>query len=170
MSQEYKNNLNQERSSNQPRNKLSSDNNKRAAASQAFSLIGFIEIIDIFFIVAIMTAVLKDVLDFLAVGSIPVIGTALTFMASITIIAAMFICGSRSSSKSKGKKITEKIAKKWGTLAGGTIFEMLFGLNFIPVETITAFVIYIFILQERKEAAEERQQEREMAGMTGGYA
>ncbi len=174
MSQEYKNNLNQERADERmtrPKKslgKLAGDVAKEAGVSSPSSLISSIGLLDIFFVVAIMTAILKDLLDFLAIGSLPVIGTALTFMASITIIAAMFICGSSSSSKSKGKKITEKVAKKWGTLAAGTLFEMLFGLNFMPVETVTAFIIYIFILQERKEFAEE--QEQEMAGIAGEYA
>ena len=73
----------------------------------------------------------------------------------------MLICGTSAGSvrknKKHGKNIALKAGQKWGTLAAGTMFELIFGLNFLPIETITAFLIYIFILKERKEAYEASQ-------------
>ena len=114
---------------------------KARNAFGVFSLVSFIKVIDIFFIIAIMVALLKDLLDLTVILSLPVIGTAITLMSSIVIGAAMLVCGKRV-----------KVTKKWGIFAFGNIFELLFGLNFIPLETVTAVVVYIFILQERKEA------------------
>ncbi len=170
---EYKNNLNQERNLRKPNTSNPKDQAKKIAKNiaTAASLIGLLEITDLFFLVAIMAAIIKDILDCLVIPALPIIGTALTLMASFVIIASMLICGS-SSVKSKSSKVNDfasKAVKKWGVLATGTCFEFFFGLNFIPTETVTAIIIFVFILQERKTAREERRQEEgEKAEMNYG--
>jgi hypothetical protein len=170
---EYKNNLNRERSGRNsgamnPKNSL----NKIAKnVATSISIIGLLEITDIFFLVAIMAAMAKDILDCLVIPAFPVIGTALTLMASFTIMAAMFICGASSTHRSKMENLVGKAVKKWGVLAAGTCFEFFFGLNFIPTETVTAVIIFVFILQERKVSREEqKKEEEENAQMAGAYA
>jgi len=136
--------------------KLAGDIAKEAGIKNPSALLSFILLNDLFFFFAIMIALLKDISDFVGIGSIPVIGTAITLITSITLIVAMLICGTSAGSVRKKKKQAKNIAlkagQKWGTLAAGTMFELIFGLNFLPIETITAFLIYVFILKERKEA------------------
>ena len=154
--------------------KLAVDIAREAGISNPRVLIGFILLNDLFFFFAIMMALLKDISDFVGIGSIPVIGTAVTLITSITLICAMLICGTplRSVRKNKktGRDLALKTVQKWGTLAAGTMFELIFGLNFLPIETITAFVIYLFILKERKEAYEAQQEETRDDEMSPEYA
>lgn len=148
--------LNSNRSPKSLKN-LAGDIAKEAGISNPASLIGFILPNDLFFFFAIMIALFKDISDFFLIGSIPLIGTIVTILASITLFFAMLISGAsfkNFKNKKDNKKLAIKVGKKWGTLAAGTIFEMLFGLNFIPIETISALLIYFFILQERKIAYE----------------
>ena len=174
MSQEYKQNLASARNDDRQKSgtrknkkslrKLAGDVAKEAGISNPAGLFKFILLNDLFFFFAIMMALLKDILDE-AGFSIPPIGFVTTIMASITLMLAMLICGAsikQVRNKNKNKKLALKIVRKWGTLAGGTLFETVFGLNFLPVETLTACIIYFFILQERKiayEAWEEEQRE-----------
>jgi hypothetical protein len=180
--EDYKNNLEQEQEKAGANNPQADQQEQRDRKKQAenksarsrinpkkivkniitsISLISLIELTDIFFLVAVMAAMVKDVLDCFVIPALPVIGTALTLMASITIMAAMFVCGASSANRSQAKKLVGKALKKYGTLVAGTSFEFFFGLNFIPTETFTAFLIFYFILQERKEAREEQKQEQE---------
>lgn len=117
----------------------------------AVSLISFIESRDIFFLLAITMAMLKDIFD---VGLIGMIATPLILI--ITIVA-MFVCGSNNFF---GKK-------KATTLLLGNLFEILPGLNFLPLETLSTILIYIFLLQERKEA---HQKQKERVALAGEYA
>lgn len=173
MSQQYKQNLANARNEDKKAppveknkkslGKLAGDIAKEAGIPDPASLIGFIMLNDLFFFFAMMMALLKDILDPTAIGSAPPVGTILTLMVAITLGFAMLICGTpiKSVRKNKmgAKEIALKVTRKWGTLAAGTIFETLFGLNFLPVETLTAFIIYIFILKERKETYEAWQKE-----------
>ncbi len=130
-------------------------NNLKKASSVAMAMIFSIEIRDIFFIFAIVMAALKDISDFPGVGSFPVTGTVITIMASITIIVGMLVSGNYRSGK-KNKSNVKRAIKKWGTLAGGTIMEMLFGINFLPVETLTALITFGMMLSERAELKREK--------------
>jgi len=125
------------------------------------SLAGFLEITDIFFVFGLAGAILKDILDLTLLGSIPVIGTVLTFMASGIIAAGMLITGSRKYKK-KASGIASIMKNKWGILGAGTIFEFLFGLNFFPIETVTLLIIIHLTLSQRREAAEVKQEEMTM--------
>jgi hypothetical protein len=129
-------------------------NNLKKASATAKAMLFSIEMRDIFFIGAIMMAVLKDISDFPGMGSIPVIGTVLTLMASITIIAGMLVSGSYKSGR-KNKSNVKRAIKRWGTLAGGTLTELLFGVNFLPVETLTALITFGLMLLERAELKKE---------------
>ncbi|MFA5961415.1 MAG: hypothetical protein WC848_01890 [Parcubacteria group bacterium] len=108
--------------------------------ASAASLIGFIETRDIFFITAITMALLKDIFD------LGIIGTILTPLTFILTVAAMLVCG---ESHYFGKK-------KATTLLLGNLIEFLPGLNFLPMETLSTVLIYVFLLQERKDASAEK--------------
>lgn len=110
--------------------------------------------IDWLYGIALSAALLKDILDFVGIGSLPAIGTVVTIMASIVIWTVMIITGSSFKAIKKRRLIL-----RYGVLFGGTLIEVLFGINFIPVET--AVVIYVFVstLEDRRDAeirAEEK--------------
>jgi hypothetical protein len=129
-------------------------NNLKKLPTMAKKMIFSVEIRDIFFIVAIGMAMLKDVSDLFGIGSGPVIGTVITIMTSITIAVGMLVSGGYGSGK-KNKNNAKRAIKKWGILAGGTMVEMLFGINFLPVETLTALITFGMILLERAELKKE---------------
>lgn len=81
-----------------------------------------------------MVALLKDILDFTLIGSLPGLGSVVTFCFSILIFFLMMMAGSKSK---------YSLSKKGVTLMIGTAAEgFLFGLNFLPIETITVLFIY----------------------------
>ena len=88
---------------------------------------------------------LKDIFD------AGFIGTLLTPFLFIMTIMAMLVSGVK---KFFGKK-------KLITLFLGNLLEMIPILNFLPLETVTTFLIYVFILQERKETQSEQAEEQE---------
>lgn len=83
---------------------------------------------------ALAAALLKDVLDLMFIGSFPGLGTIITFCFSILIFFLLMLAGS-------GQNYT--LTKKGMLLLAGTAVEgIAFGLNFLPIETITVFLIY----------------------------
>lgn len=83
---------------------------------------------------ALLIALMKDLLDLTFIGSLPGIGTVVTFCFSILIFFLLMLAGS-------GQNYT--LAKKGLLLLVGTVAEgILFGLNFLPIETMTVFLIY----------------------------
>lgn len=105
--------------------------------------------IDWLYGIALSAALLKDILDLVGIGSIFGPGTVITLMATITIWAVMIITGSAFKAIKKRRLIL-----RYGVLVVGTLIEMVFGLDFVPVET--AMVVYIFVsaLEDRRDAAE----------------
>lgn len=135
-----------------------SDTKKRAKqmlqALSAMSLGNYVDpFMDWIFGIALCFAILKDVVDLVGLGSLPVIGTVITFFASAIIFFSLLLAGGG------GKK--KKWAKKYGIIIVGTLLEFLFGLNFLPVETCVVIAVYGLTLIERKEAAEEQEQQAE---------
>lgn len=144
---EKKNRLEQARAANKPQN-LSRNLSKKKPSSGSDSLIN--PFLDWLFGVAFAVALLKDFLDFAILGSIPLIGTVITILASLTIGAVLIITGASSNGKS--------IVKKFGVLLGGSTLEMFFGLNFLPMETITLIITIYLTLAERKAASKANEQ------------
>lgn len=101
---------------------------------------------DMPYVAAFGAALLKDLLDFGFIGSLPLIGTVLTICASIFIFMMLLLSGS-SGARSK----TKGMLKKMLTLGGGTIVETFFGINFLPVEVLTVALIYYFELSGRMQ-------------------
>jgi preprotein translocase subunit YajC len=129
---------------------------------QALALMAYINpFIDWLFGIALILAILKDILDFVGIGSLPGIGTVVTLTVSAIIGAVMFIAGSSAQSK------RAKSYRKLLTLAAGTTVEMVFGVDFLPIETIMVIFIFQWTLEDRqaaaKEAEEARQQEEAYA-------
>ena len=104
---------------------------------------------------AIFAALLKDISDYVGIGSLPAIGTVITICCSIFIGFMMLLGGSTGK-----RRTAQKVMRKFLVLSGGTLIELLFGINFLPIETLTILVIYFMFLAERKQAAEEEKRMR----------
>lgn len=127
---------------------------------KTLSLFLYTEVMDMPFLgVALSIALLKDILDFVGIGSLPAIGTVVTVIASALITASMFIISMGSGVKTgkkaqKNLKANAYLMKQAGTLLGGTTIEVIFGLDFLPIETIMAVAMYRLILKARQEKAQ----------------
>lgn len=115
-----------------------------------FSLLSEINILtDWTYFAALIAALFKDILDFIGVGSLPAIGTVVTFCASIFIMF-MLILGNTMHKEHDRTIFQSYILKRWGVLLVVTIIELFFGANFLPIETIGVLLIWSFALAERK--------------------
>lgn len=81
---------------------------------------------------AMAVAMFKDILDFVFIGSLPVIGTVITAGLSFLIFALLYLTGSKNQTSRR------VIVLGLTTLVEG----VLFGINFFPLETAAVFVIY----------------------------
>ena len=106
--------------------------------------------IDWLFGIGLSLAILKDILDFVGIGSLPAIGTVITFCVSFLIGLIMFIVGAGGA-----KKAIRGMMKRFGVLAGGTGVEMFFGINFLPVETALTVAVFYMTLRDRALSAQE---------------
>jgi hypothetical protein len=107
--------------------------------------------------IALTLAILKDISDFVGLGSLPVIGTLITFSVSFIIGMIMFLTGSGMK-----KRFVKALLKRYGALIIGSLLEMLFGLNFFPIETCMIIIVFYLTLRERMLAdMEERIAENE---------
>jgi len=121
----------------------------KTAVAGNMSLSKYIEIEDYLFVgMAVAIAVLKDILDYVGLGSLPLIGTAVTIMATIFIAAAMYLAGA------KGQRKNKQFFKKAMAYIGGTGAEFIFGLDFLPIETFMALYLYYILLKERANSKE----------------
>lgn len=105
---------------------------------------------------ALIAAVLKDIFDLMEVTGV---GYALvivfTFLCSI-FIAMMMLLGGGS-----GARHQQKIIRSWLVLLSGTTAELIFGIDLLPIETLTVIIIYFLLLADRKLAAEEKSLEKD---------
>lgn len=85
-----------------------------------------------------MLALLKDLLDLTGIGSLPVIGTIVTFCISLLIFLLFFLI------KANTKLLDTRFFMRMGVtlLLGSAVEGFAFGLNFLPIETITMFIIF----------------------------
>ena len=96
---------------------------------------------------AFILAGLKDLLDLSFIGSLPGIGTAITFCISIAIGFVLLFDGVSGFQK----KVARRLARRYLVLIAGTMVEgFLFGLNFFPFEILTVAIIYWMSLADRK--------------------
>jgi|GEM_PF-1802060 len=129
-------------------------------AKNASSPLGFFSLIaqasllsDWMYGLALIAAILKDLLDLLEVtGILYLIIIVATFLCSI-FIAMMIILGSYSNGNGlRGGRMQQKMIRSWIVLLGGTAIEMTFGINFLPIETLTVLIIYALALSARVNA------------------
>jgi len=96
-------------------------------------------------------ALLKDMLDLVMIGSLPGIGTIITicFTFLIWIILAVL---DRSSSGSGNRQITRGLIL--GAVAA--VEGLGFGLNFLPIETLTVILLYMLAYKAYFKAMRNR--------------
>lgn len=123
----------------------------KAQIAASFKLISLTKYFDPFmdwmYGTALALAIFKDISDFVGLGSLPVIGTLITFGVSFTIGFIMFITGSG----------TKKRLARYGVLAVGTAVEMFFGLNFFPIESFMVMAVFYLTLRGRMISDMEKQ-------------
>lgn len=103
-------------------------------------------------------ALFKDLLDLAMVGSLPGIGTVITWCISISIGLVLMFDGITSTKR----RIARNLTKKLLILIAGTIVEgFLFGLNFLPFELLTVGIIYWMTLVDRKKEKRLKKEEQE---------
>lgn len=85
-----------------------------------------------------MVALLKDMLDLVGVGSLPGIGTVVTFCFSFLIWMLLTLFD--RSSRGVGSNI--QMARGLVVLGFGLVEAVGFGLNFLPIETTMVIVLY----------------------------
>lgn len=111
-----------------------------------------------------MIALLKDLLDLVGIGSLPGIGTVVTFCFTflIWILLAIF---DRSSQNTKSNI---QLIRGLVVIAFGLVEAIGFGLNFMPIET--AMVIVLYQLARRAYRKAKKEAEKHPAPEEPAYA
>jgi hypothetical protein len=128
-----------------------------------FSLLGYINpFIDWLFGIALILAILKDILDIVnnaliaagGVGEILII--IFTFFISVFIFLVMIITGSVGKTK-----MARNTIKKILAIIGIAIAEAIPAIDLLPMETILVVTTFWMTLRERKKGAQENDQARQ---------
>src|SRR3989344_6662561 len=104
-------------------------------------------------------AILKDVLDYIGF-SLPVLNESLNF--SIGALTAIVLAVLGSNLKSKG--IGRQSVRKFIVLLIGMACEEFFGLNLLPIESVTVLVCFLLVLFERVLDAEQEKKATKTQG------
>jgi hypothetical protein len=104
-------------------------------------------------------AFLKDLLDFVGLGSLPGLGTVVTICFSFLIWMLMTLFD-RSGGKSN-----KKMARGLVLIFFSLVEALFFGLNFLPIQSVTVVVLYIMARsaakkEEKRLAMEEANENR----------
>lgn len=106
-----------------------------------------------------MVALLKDLLDFVGLGSLPAIGTIVT--ACFSFLIWMLLTLFDHSGGKGNRKQTQGLVLFFFSLVEG----LGFGLNFLPVETLSVIVLYMMSKKAWKK--EMKLQEGQMSKQQG---
>lgn len=99
---------------------------------------------------ALIAAILKDIFDIMeATGIGYAFVIIFTFLCSIWIAMMMLL-----ASGGQGRR-QQKIIRSWLILLSGTTAEMIFGIDILPIETLTVLIIYALALLDRKTSKEK---------------
>jgi hypothetical protein len=116
---------------------------------------------------ALFAAILKDLLDLLDLTGI---GYLIVFIATIccsAFIAMMMLLGSITNGTGRAQ---QKMIRSWLILLGGTTVELIFGIDILPIETITVLIVYFMLLSARKTAEEQQKREARLEEAQEAYA
>lgn len=127
---------------------------------------------DWLFGIALIFAILKDILDLINNFLITAGGVGWLLIIIFTSFCALIIgvimlltgsSGKRGAAKKEARGISRKIWKRILLLLGFSLAEILPIIDLLPMETIVVCVIFKMTLAERKAAAQERKEEEELA-------
>lgn len=131
---------------------LAQDAAKIATPMGALSVLKQVDFLgDIPYALAIGAAILKDISDTVFVGSLPGLGTVISILCSIFIFMMMLLVGAGEK-----RKMAMGIIKKGLVIFAGTLLEFIPGLNFVPIETVVAGMVYFMALSERKHSKDNQ--------------
>lgn len=131
------------------------------SATNTASLMAHINpFMDWLFGIAIIFAIIKDILDLASTALIAIggVGVALLFITTTICFLFIFFIMLLTGSSSKNKAM-KGLAKRFGTLALTTLVEFIPGIDVLPLETIGVVTIFWMTLTERKIAAEKERLE-----------
>ena len=106
-------------------------------------------------------ALLKDILD-IALGAIPGVGIAVSFITEVMLLCFTIIALLISGSDLKNRGVAKYIAG----LVIGFIAEILPGIGWLPIAFIQALVLYGMVLLDRATAPKE--EEEKVGAASGG--
>jgi hypothetical protein len=99
---------------------------------------------------AFSAAILKDLLDLVGF-SLPVISFIVTFLFSVVIFIALYF-----AKTNKGVLEIRYFVQKFVVWTGGFITEsLLFGINFLPIQTLVVYLIYLIDKSASNEQIEK---------------
>lgn len=106
-----------------------------------------------------MIALLKDLLDFVGVGSLPGIGFVVTacFSFLIWILLVVF------DNSSKGTRHNMRLIRGLVVIAFAAVEGFAFGLNFLPIETTMVIVLYHLARRVWKKEEEKAKEEKRLS-------
>lgn len=110
---------------------------------------------DIPFFFAIAFAILKDIID--SVLNLTVVLAVVASVCCSFFIFFMLLLAGASEKRKQARGIVKSIIKPL-IIAFGGIADSIPGIGFLPIESITAIVIYILVLFERASAEAEQKQ------------
>jgi len=119
-------------------------------------------------LIPLFFAIIKDLLDWIGF-SLPVLNESLNF--SIMGFSALMLAfiGS-SSSKASHVKTGIRTSMKWIVLLTGTTIEEIFGINLLPIESLTIVIAFILVIWERMEAGPPVERVKEQDNEEMSYA
>lgn len=104
-----------------------------------------------------MIALFKDLLDLVAIGSLPAIGTVITICLTF-LIWMLFLLFDKSGG---GSKTNRAIVRGLILIFIGAVEGLFFGLNLLPIETATIVVLYFLARRAYKKAEKEHKKKAE---------
>lgn len=96
-------------------------------------------------------ALFKDLLDLVGVGSFPAIGTVVTICFNILIFLLLALFDNSGG----GSVVNRKFIRGFIIIVLTLVEGLGFGLNFLPLETLTVVVLYIMARSAWKKAEKE---------------
>ena len=121
--------MNQEAAENAAQQGALSQQAAAAKKNQSEPIIDFLG--DIPYFLAIIMAVFKDLIDFIGLGSAPIIGTVITLMI-LCVLSILVFLGQPSA-----------FLGNFGILFGGSAVEQIPGINLLPA--YTAAVVWVYV-------------------------
>ncbi len=105
-------------------------------------------------------ALLKDLLDFAGIGSLPGIGTVVTmcFAFLIWILMTVFDRSGGKSNRVMGRSLV--------LLFASLVEDIGFSLNFLPIETLTVIVLYTMARKAAKQEEQRLQKEEQVRNIS----